>query len=283
LLSRRCTQRQFLLKPSALTTQIFAYVLALAAEKTGVLIHAVCVLSNHWHAALTDPEGRMPEFMAYVHKYVAKAVNVSLDRRENLWATEQPSLVRLEDADAVLRKMMYTLLNPVKAGLVSDPRQWPGLWGYRGEMTVDRPEIFFRADGSLPETATLRFVAPPMAEEIAGGGDFYETLEAHLERHRRELVSQRAAAGKGFLGKTRVLHQDVYDRPSTEEARGGLSPRVASRHKWLREEALQRLRDFVRSYREAYLLWRDGALDVLFPHGTYALRLNAGVRVAAGP
>ena len=221
LLTRRCTQRQFLLVPRVVTTQIFTYVLALAAEKTGVLVHAVAVLSNHWHTTLSDPEGRMPEFMAYVHKYVAKAVNVSLDRCENLWATEQPSLVRLEDDDSMWEKMIYTLLNPVAAGLVRDPSQWPGLWGYRGEITVTRPEVYFREDGNMPEKATLRFTPPPVADAYASVEAFYTAFEADLERRRRALVAEMAAEGRGFMGPEAVLRQDVYDRPRTEEAEEG--------------------------------------------------------------
>jgi REP element-mobilizing transposase RayT len=78
LVARRCTQRQFLLKPTPLTSQIFEYCLAVAAERTGVRVHAACVLSNHWHAVVSDPHGRLPVFTELLHKYVAKAVNASL-------------------------------------------------------------------------------------------------------------------------------------------------------------------------------------------------------------
>jgi putative transposase len=45
LVTRRCAQREFLLKPTALTTAIFKYVLAVAARRYGVLLHAACVMS----------------------------------------------------------------------------------------------------------------------------------------------------------------------------------------------------------------------------------------------
>ncbi|RMH42670.1 MAG: hypothetical protein D6689_07445, partial [Deltaproteobacteria bacterium] len=70
LVTRRCTQRQFWLKPTKLTNQIVAYCVAYAATITGVELHALCVLSNHWHAVLTDPEGRLPEFMHWAHKHI---------------------------------------------------------------------------------------------------------------------------------------------------------------------------------------------------------------------
>jgi hypothetical protein len=56
---------------------------------------------------------------------------------------------------------------------------------------------------------------------------------------------------------------------------------VAGRDKWKRVEALSRLVDFLRSYREAWVALRAGARDVLFPAGTYWLRVAYGVRCAA--
>lgn len=37
-------------------------------------------MSNHWQVVVTDPDRRVAEFYAWVHKYVAKAVNASYGR-----------------------------------------------------------------------------------------------------------------------------------------------------------------------------------------------------------
>jgi hypothetical protein len=49
MVTRRCSQRTFRLRPSALTNQIFKYCIGLAQAKTGVAVHAACVMSNHHH------------------------------------------------------------------------------------------------------------------------------------------------------------------------------------------------------------------------------------------
>jgi putative transposase len=49
LVTRRTAQRQFLLKPCELTNNTFGYILAVAAARYRVLVHAVVVLSNHYH------------------------------------------------------------------------------------------------------------------------------------------------------------------------------------------------------------------------------------------
>ncbi len=54
LLSRRCSERRFFLRPSEAVNDMLRYVLAVAAERYGVVLHSFCVLSNHLHVVLTD-------------------------------------------------------------------------------------------------------------------------------------------------------------------------------------------------------------------------------------
>jgi REP element-mobilizing transposase RayT len=48
-LTRRVHDQRFLLKPTKLLTQILGYLLARAARRSGVRVHAYCVMSNHLH------------------------------------------------------------------------------------------------------------------------------------------------------------------------------------------------------------------------------------------
>jgi len=281
--TRRCTQRQFLLRPCPRTNQIFSYCLALAAERTGVLVHAFCVMSDHWHGDFTDIQGRLPEFEEILHKLVAKCVNASLGRWENLWSAEAPSAVRLEDDGAVLDKIVYTLCNPTAAGLVAFGKEWPGLRTppraiAGSETTIRRPDVFFREDGPTPEAVVLRIV-PPAIEGMTGAQVAAE-IERRVDARERELRDEAARAGRPFLGRRAVLEQDPFATPMTREPRRKLSPRVAAADPAVRIDAISRMKQFVLDYRDAFLKWKRGIRDVLFPHGTYALRLHAAVPCA---
>ena len=99
MITRRCYQRTFRLRPSDETNQIFLYSLAWAAAKTGVQIHAACVMSNHHHIVLTDVCGMLPDFLRELHRTVAKAVNATQGEWENLWSAEpyhslEPALMK---------------------------------------------------------------------------------------------------------------------------------------------------------------------------------------------
>jgi len=283
LVTRRCAQRQFLLKPSPVTNEVFRYVLAVAARRFGVQVHAFCVLSNHFHLLVTDPQARLPAFEQYLDSLVARALNASLGRWESFWAPSSYSAVALSTPEAVVEKAAYVLANPVAAGLVRHGRDWPGLWSPperigSGPVEVRRPTVFFRPEGGMPETAELELFTPPGFDSPA---DFRDRLAQALAVLEEQAQRNLSAKGQAFLGQRRVLAQKPTGRPATGEPKRRLSPRVAGRDKWKRVEALSRLAEFRDAYRKAWQALRDGLRDALFPAGTYWLRVAYGVRCAA--
>ncbi len=283
LVTRRCSQRQFLLRPSTETNRIFLYVLAAAAVRFGVQVHAFCVLSNHFHLVVTDPGARLPAFEQYLDSLVARALNASLGRWESFWAPNSYSAVALVSPEDVLEKAAYVLANPVAAGLVVRGREWPGLWSDPariglGAIEAKRPEVFFRANGKMPESIEFELTVPP---GFASPEVFRERLAEALEAREEQAASTARAEGRTFLGEVRVLAQAPHARPLTNEPRRTLKPRVAARDKWKRIEALGRLVEFVNSYRAAWVKLKAGCHDVLFPAGTYWLRVAHGARCAA--
>ena len=127
MITRRCTQRQFLLTPDDTTNDAFLYCLALAAQRYGVDVILPCVMSNHHHTEVFDRLGRSPEFTEYLHKLLARCQNRYLGRSENFWSSQQPSVVVLGDREDVIRKLVYIANNPIKANLVDRIHQWPGV------------------------------------------------------------------------------------------------------------------------------------------------------------
>jgi REP element-mobilizing transposase RayT len=274
LVTRRCTQRQFLLRPSKKTNQIFLYCLALAAQKTGVLIHAFCVMSNHHHLVVTDPDGRLPEFTAHLHKLVAKCINATLGKFENLWSSEQPSQVTLLEDEEVFKKMIYVVCNSVISFLVDSCYQWPGLCSTpkvmrKGKIVAKRPDVFFSEKGSMPENITLEITRPAIYEHL-NTSQFIDMFSEAIREKERELRAQAKRSKKRFMGKRKVLKQNPFDRPATTAPWRNLKPQVAG-NKWRRMEALGRIKDWLQAYREAWRKWKAGARDVVFPPGTYAL------------
>lgn len=279
LVTRRCAQRQFLLRPSRTTNEVFRFLLGVTSKRYGIRLHAYCVLSNHYHLVLTDPDGHLPAFQRDLNGLLARALNASVAHWEDFWAPPSYSAVSLLTAADVLDKVAYTLANPVAAKLVRSARQWPGLWSApeaigAPPLRLKRPSHFFDPEGPLPETATLELTVPAGFESAE---EFRARLVAALAHRESEAVR----CASGFLGVLKVLAQRPMDRPRRHEPRRRLRPRVASRDKWRRIEALGKLKEFVSDYRRALESWRAGS-DAVFPAGTYHMRVLHGAACLAG-
>jgi hypothetical protein len=280
--TRRCTQRQFLLRPDDETNNAFTYCLAEAAARFDIEVLATSVQSNHHHTDVFDRHGRIIEFVEHFHKMTARCLNALRGRWENFWSSEEVSIVHLVDRADVIDKVVYTLANPVKDGLVDTVAHWPGVNTLKHLRTgtslhARRPTHFFREGGTMPAEVTLHLTVPA---ELGEPEAFRQEVAQGVAAVEHAQQQERAQTGRRVIGRARVLRQSWRDTPTSHAPRRTLNPRVAARSKWHRIEVLQRNKAFVAAYRAARRDWLAG-IAVVFPAGTYWLRRFAGVPVAA--
>lgn len=276
LISRRCTQRQLLLRPEPAVEQIYLYCLGEAAERYNVTIHAFVAMSNHQHLVVRDNDGNFPEFLAHLHKMIAKAVNGLRGRWENLWASEQPSAVHLVEAGDRFDKLIYLLANPVADHLVNRVSDWPGACSFGMHLsgrsrTVRRPRGFFRVGGKMPEEVTLHIERPEGFEALSER-EWVAKVEDAVRQQEESARDERTATGRGVLGRKAILRAQPTDCPDTVELRRQLRPHVACLDGPRRLAALAALAAFRGERRAALRRLLDGERDVVFPHGTYRVR-----------
>ena len=286
MITRRCTQRKFLLKPSKKRDAAWLYILAYAAKKARVRLLWSMVESNHHHTGVHDPEGNISAFCRELHRLVAKHHHAAFGRFEYFWAPGPPGRLRLEGAEDILDKLVYSISNPVKDHLVTKARQWPGVnttpeW-LCTTRTVQRPRDYFRKEGALPEELELTFHKPPGFEHMSVE-DFRALVQKRVEEVEAEAAVKRLQTGQRVLGRRIILRQQHEESPSSYAKHFKLNPRVGAKSKWRRIEALQRVKGFVKAYREALKRWRAGDHSVEFPYGTNMMRLVHGVRCRPAP
>lgn len=291
LVTRRCANRNCFFAPDAKgdVAEMFGYCLALVAERYGVEVHGAIALSNHWHAVITDVNGRLGEFLRDMHALTAGCANARLGRCENVWAVRQASAVNLADRGAVWAKLVYCLGNAVSSGLVAHHTAWPGFHTLPGSLVASprvyrRPRYFFGPNTPNPEEARLVITKPAVFAHL--------TDAAYVAELKRRLAAMESEERRGakklkrpFLGVAAILAQDPHSRPPdlSIEPRGGVNPTVAAEDKTVRFAELALLADFRRAYAAALALWRQGVRDVLFPSGTYQLVLMHRVCVHPAP
>jgi hypothetical protein len=233
-------------------------------------------MSNHHHLVVSDPRGVLPDFLRELHRSTAKAMNASQGQWENLWSAEPCNVVRLVDEHDVVDKIAYVAANPVAAGLVARPEEWPGLsmWTDRA-IRVTRPGPYFDEHGSSPAALVLRAVVPNR------GGDG----ESHASSSSRSVKTALAAkvadahrmmrsACRAFLGRAGVLAQSFIKRAKTFEPKRVVVPTVAAKDPLARRAMLAAQRVFRSAYRAALSEWRRGIRAAVFPFVTWWMRVH---------
>jgi REP element-mobilizing transposase RayT len=280
LITRRCCQRQFLLRPDPATNNAFLYCLIAAALRCETDVLLPCAMSNHYHAVIYDRAGRYPEFIEHFHKLLARSQNALRGRWENLWSAEQSCVVKLVDREAVIDKLVYTAANPVQDHLVDLVHHWPGVNGLGAllagrPLRATRPLHFFRPDGAMPEALELSLTIPA---ELGPTAEVLSELRDRVRAVELERAAERARTGRRVLGRRAVCAQSWREFPASREPRRNLRPQIAGRSKLARIEALLRNRAFVIDYASARDRWQHG-MAAVFPPGTYWLQRFASVPV----
>ncbi len=136
---------------------------------------------------------------------------------------------------------------------------------------------FFDEEGDMPASVELQLTPPPGFEKDPG---FVERLLESLREAEEAEAAKLAEQGRSFMGATAVRAQSFFASPAPGEPRRVLSPHLACRNNGKRIEALQLLVEFRDAYRQALTAWRRGMRDVLFPPGTWQMRVLHGAAVA---
>ena len=200
LITRRCSERRFFLKPSPSTNACFWYVLAWAANRHNIGVVAACAMSNHYHLVVVDHDGKLPNFLRDFNSFLARCMNAHLGHWEGFWDRAQTSVVTLTDAASQLDKTNYVLTNPVKDHLVGTVAAWPGANSLndtrkdsqgRRSITINRPEKFFRSDerapSRLPDSVTLTLISPPEWE----ADEFHKAIVEQVAETEKDIQSAR--------------------------------------------------------------------------------------------
>jgi len=97
-----------------------------AQDNNDVEIFAVVVMSNHIHLVIRTPQCNCADFLRDFKSIASKNINRLHGREGPLWARRADVQPILDDS-AGAGRVAYTIRNPEKARLVTDPEQWPGL------------------------------------------------------------------------------------------------------------------------------------------------------------
>jgi REP element-mobilizing transposase RayT len=87
---------------------------------------AFCIMPNHVHMVFST-DNPLPVVMQSLKGYTSRQANQILNRKGKFWQDESYDHV-IRNEEELERILKYVVNNPVKAGLVDAPEQWP--WTY---------------------------------------------------------------------------------------------------------------------------------------------------------
>ena len=282
LLTRRTMRRYFLLRPDDDMKELIEYSLAVAARLYGMDVHAFCAMSTHIHVVLTDPRGRLPFFLAYFHRLVAMGTKILRAWEGSIWDSEQTSVVELLTRDAIVEKIAYVLANPVAAGAVLDPDDWPGAKTRETDigqtvLKTRRPKVYFDAT-NWRDVVELPIELPPMiaeAEADAFRDDVAKALALEVATARKSIAPQ------SIMGAKRAATVSPETRSKTHEPTRKRNPTFAAGrgHDDIAAAAASAVTAIRSAYRAALERWCLGHRDVAFPAGTWWMRVFHSVNI----
>ena len=181
------------------------------AKKFDVAVHAYVLMGNHFHLLATPQTDKgLPQMMQAVGRSYVRYFNDLHGRTGTLWEGRYRSTLIQTDS-YLLTCMAYIDLNPVRAGLVSDAKDFPwSSYGHYVGLRSDKlitPHSLFWSLGNTPfgrEAAYAEMVRAGVSVDqqaaltrsaltgwALGEADFVADLQKHTERRVHKIQAGR--------------------------------------------------------------------------------------------
>lgn len=228
-ITSRTHQARFALRPSKELNAILAGVLGRCLWRyPSIKLHFFLGMSNHIHMGIsTSDPAAISAFAREFFGQVADRINRHLGREGRLWSRRYTCTPCVDDG-AALDRLLYTLLNPVRALLVPTVAEWPGLstfheamggggrkgrWLDYGAMraAMRRGERVKERDHEIEYSIDVHPLPALEGLEPAARAAF---LRERIELGEREIAAEAKASGRRFLGARAVAQVNPEARPA---------------------------------------------------------------------
>lgn len=108
-----------------------------STERYGAVVHAYCLMSNHYHLLLETPAGNLSQIMRHINGAYTTYFNFKRKRSGHLFQGRYKAIL-VEFDEYAIELSRYIHLNPVRAGMVTRPEEyrWSSYNNYIGQGTA---------------------------------------------------------------------------------------------------------------------------------------------------
>ncbi len=183
--------------------------------KLGIAIHAYVLMTNHVHLLLTSPRaGATATLMQSLGRRYVRYINDRYRRTGTLWEGRYKSCP-VQDETYLLRCYRYIELNPVRAGMVADPADYP--WSSHARNGQDKADALIQPHARYTAIATAEVRAATYRRFVMDAIDSDETATIRLNLQRQYALGD---------VRFRTAIEDQLGRRAGPAARRGRPPKA---------------------------------------------------------
>lgn len=232
--------------------QCWLDVLARVCVRKAWRVHAWCQMSNHYHLVVETPQANLSDGMRQLNGVYTQRSNTRHGRCGHVFQGRFHAVL-MERQTHLLEVVRYVVLNPVRAGLVTDPAHWR--WSsYRMTTGITRPPPWLDTQWTLAQFGNLhahavaryvRFVQAGIAGQAQGAPGPHPSAigspnfvmaaltKGHLAVHNRDLTEISRASRcvpAPSLAQFQSLYPNRSDAMAKAYATGSYSMREIANH-----------------------------------------------------
>lgn len=189
-----------------------------SVERYGAVIHAYCLMTNHYHLLLETPRGNLSQIMRHINGAYTTYFNTKRKRSGHLFQGRYKAIV-VEADEYALELSRYMHLNPVRAGMVPNPQDyaWSSYRCYAGSASTPEwltEDLILSNFGPQNHKAKYRSFVESLI------GETYETPLKHV-------VASTLLGSPGFIAEVSETHVGPIRPDRTVPALKQLSGRMS--------------------------------------------------------
>ena len=275
-------------------------ILSLVAKYTTryqVKLYALAIEGNHTQKPALFPNENRAAFMRDLNSSIARAAPKLTEHNGGRFWGRRYSNEFLPENEDVEEYFFYTVLQPVKDGLVPCIKEYPGyncfhdaVWGRKRKFKVVKWREYnarLKRDpttkiSDFTEIVELKYERLPGYEHLTQK-DYAHLMMRKLEERRQFIIADRKSRGLGFVGKDKLLKTVPGSLPRNTKTSiiTDHRPRILSKCDATRADGKAWYFDIYFRYKRASRKYRAGKPNVVFPPGTYPPHLPCNLKLAA--
>ena len=209
--------------------QAFLLTLEQIVAQFNWLCYAWCLMDNHYHLLIETPDGNLSKGMRQLNGVTTQTSNRRHRRVGHLFQGRFKAI--LVDHDAYLLELSrYIVLNPVRAGMVKAPGDWPwssyrasaGLEPVAPWLAVDGVHAQFAKRRSLAQQRYAQFVSEGIQADspwqnlkgqiFLGDDQFVQQMQVKIESRQRNDVQIPVAQRRSRPLSLPIIERSAPDR-----------------------------------------------------------------------